>query len=74
MKIGRFIRSILGPVVASKVAGNRRAPAGKPVGAFSWGQQAVAHIEREFHRYLGCGILDYYEYRHVIDNGCPQDG
>jgi hypothetical protein len=56
------------------VAGNRRAPAGKPVGAFSWGQQAVAHIEREFHRYLGCGILDYYEYRHVIDNGCPEDG
>jgi hypothetical protein len=31
------------------------------VGAFSWGQQALAHVEREFHRYLGGGILEYYE-------------
>jgi hypothetical protein len=61
MKIGRFIRSTLGPVVASMVAGNRRAPAGKPVGAFSSGQQAVARVEREFDRYLGCGIAEYYE-------------
>ena len=38
------------------------------------GRSVPAHVEREFHRYLECGILDYYEDRHVIDNGCPQDG
>ena len=37
MKIGRFIRSILGPVVASMVAGNRRAPARETGGGFFLG-------------------------------------